>query len=436
MRRLLWKELHTSRLFLALAAVVTAWMLLIGDPLWFRGSNFGTRIMWFVVIFLLLGLRTYSVELKDDTARFIYSRPIRWWEILLAKAASGVVCGAVILLLAGAVYAAVPPEQYRPFLWDELVQGTAIGALLLMAPFAFGMAVSMLMPGTALSFAALVVGYLAYSLPLSLIRWIGALMRIPATTVGYALAPYDSAFVAAVMIGGILIVRRLPGLDMKQRWLTWLKPLVTALVLGAVLGILHIPSLLGLKALTRSEGLQPVGAYGLSPNGAWVVYGEGLGQNEVRRLELVSTTDARVERTWDATEPIVSAWSQDSRRFAYLDRLGVLRIVDVSGRPAAIAPVTLPIPPEVLDQANFVEVRMSWSPDGGRLGFLWDQSHPGGPVDKSVSLTFETHTRTVHTTVHPADIEVDKALTMPAGTPVSVDYTNIVWPPGWGPVRK
>jgi ABC-type transport system involved in multi-copper enzyme maturation permease subunit len=326
MKRLLWKEIRSSLPILVLATAIMAWLLIIGDSCWFRevqhegGYTLGvSRCDLFVIVFLVLGLQTYSAELGKDTMRFLYSQPIKWWQIWFAKLLVGVVAALFIVLMSGEVYAATAPEQYRPFVHDGLAHGIYLGLEILIVAYLIGMSASALMPGIALSFAALIIAVAGFSLSVWLVAIIGALTHIHllADIAGEMNGPLMLLGPICMLPAGILLARALPRLSPKQRWITWIRVPAVVCAFAAACGAVHYGSSIPGQ---ECETLSMMG-YDLSPNGDWATYGTYRGgqHGHVRNLSFVSTKTGRIERTWPATSLVIDAWSPDSDRCAYLD---------------------------------------------------------------------------------------------------------------------
>ncbi len=167
MTRLLLKEFISCRWVLGLTCLGAVALILIGDPVFFRGGFGSLRAYWLALPFLILGLRAYSSELAGDTVRFLYARPVKWWKIWIAKLLAGILGVVSVIVLAALVYALAAPDQYRPFVAEGIMRGLPVGLGVLAASYAGGFAVSMLMPGLALSFACLVAVLIMLFFPLS-----------------------------------------------------------------------------------------------------------------------------------------------------------------------------------------------------------------------------------------------------------------------------
>jgi len=164
MRRLLWKEWHERRLWLALwaaATVVTA-ALGIGQ------SGLGAMPeAWFqlpLALAVIAGLGGYGSELKGERATFLYSRNISWKAVLAAKLLPGLAT-AVLAPALGALAILVfsPPEYHHLLTPGALASGALTVAGFSGAGFLVGLGCSIILHGLAGSMLALFIGIAAVS---------------------------------------------------------------------------------------------------------------------------------------------------------------------------------------------------------------------------------------------------------------------------------
>ena len=312
MFRLILKEIKSSRWFIGLVCLGAVVFTFLGNPFSFRGNQPDASSTFFMFFFFILGLRSYSGELKDDTIGFLYSRPIRWWQILLAKLLSVVIVIALILTAASLTYILTVSDQYRPFIADGLSRGIPFSFIVCGFGYVIGFVVSILMPGMALAF----VSYLA----------VLAITLLPFTILGQA-AGRDFRVIgsvnAALLVGlgafvsTILVARRLPKLGVKERWLTWIKLPALGIALACLLAAFHFS--------IPAECLPGTNALALSPNGRWALHSV-FPDAVYRRGKLVLMDTRTGQKLWSAPgEKIavylnkpVCAWAEDSSKFAYV----------------------------------------------------------------------------------------------------------------------
>ncbi|OPZ83428.1 MAG: hypothetical protein BWY76_02280 [bacterium ADurb.Bin429] len=151
MRYLLWKEWQERRLWLLLWLLAMLGMALVGKG----PSPFGFDVPagWAMIpaLFALLsGLAGYGSELVGGRAPFLFSRPVGWGRVLLAKVLPGV---AVTLL--GAILGAVAqrltlPAHYHPFVTPLSLTLGALGiGSVMLAVYLIGLACSTTLRGLA-----------------------------------------------------------------------------------------------------------------------------------------------------------------------------------------------------------------------------------------------------------------------------------------------
>jgi hypothetical protein len=405
------------------------WLLLTRDPLWFRGDIPTNIAIFMSVIPLFIGLRVYSIELSGDTARFLYSQPVKWWQIWLSKVLSGVILSVGLYLLSSAVYAVAIPAQYRLLLSGELIGGIRNFAIYLLLPYVVGLSVSGLMPGTALSFASLIIAILAFVGPAFAICWFGMIANV---RFDYTMGRYLLYLgPISVFVGGALVARILVKLNLKGRWFTWFKIPVVLLVIATMFSVLHIPSHFGLPMLGYQSQWYPAESFDMSPNGEWLAYRIArFGQPD--RIAFANTATHRIESTWvedGLMDP--HAWSDNSERFAYMSNHGDLKIVRMNSTPSIERSLRLLHPSQC-------ETILSWSPTGDRV-CVFEQHDP---VGKSHVITVDIRTGEVHATTYNHSLDIQAALNMPAGAPIPVSNflapagtpasaeSFLFWPPG------
>jgi len=424
MLRLIVKELLYLRWMLAIGCVAGIALILAGDPLVFRGEVRTPHVVWLMLLLFILGLRAYSSELKGDTIHFLYSRPIKWWQVWVSKLAVGIVASIVILGVTALAYMLKAPHPY----WLPALKSMPVGLKILLGSYVTGFATSMLAPGIALSFASMVVVLMAFGLPLAELHYIGRTAHVP-TLEKLAAATWANLIVLgipAAFAAGILVARRLPKLDMNGRLLTWLK--VPAVVLLA-------STLLAVFGVRLYPGSRWAEVYELSPNGRWVVYGiPSRYQGEPEKLILRDTRTGQVVHVWYEkmqTHKLTSAgtygvvgysWSPDSTKFAYVNTDLKVKVLHAGARPRleTVAKLVCPADMAARRRHDFDWIdQVQWDPAGRKIAIrCWDIA------------VVDIETRTV-SMVKAEQVSIEEALRRPVGTPVQImDTRQLFWPPG------
>jgi len=430
MARLLLKEIWASRWIVVLAWLGAAVLILIGDPLFFRGDYYTTWTTSLTLPFFILGLRAYSSELANDTVSFLYSRPIKWWQIWIAKLLAGILVAASTLALSALVYGAVVPHQYRPFLAAGVIKGFPIGLGWFAASYAVGFAVSMLMPGIALSFAALVAVFVGLGLPVAFVLQIGESTGIR------ALEEFASRTVANTVIlsmftgfaAGILVARRLPKLDTKERWIAWARLPLLGLVAAAVLALFSVN-------LEWMVSRPYVTGYDLSPDGRWVIYGvRPISGGSLEQLVLVDVRTGQSRRVCVEKRIFACAWAPDSKRFAFISwSLGV-KIVHTDEKQPVEQVAKFSVSTREAAEWRHMRQAMLWNPDGGRLAVRYTRFDKG-PSDALAVIDTDTKVvRVIERPVHACHACIEQSF---SGEDPMLVSGELFWPPGWekSPVR-
>ena len=423
MIRLLVKEFISCRWILGLTCLGAVALVLIGDPLFFRGDSESVRAGWLALPFFILGLRAYSGELAGDTVQFLYSRPIKWWKIWISKLLAGILGAVSVLVLAGVVYALAAPDQYRPFVAEGIMRGLPIGAGMLAASYAVGFAVSMLMPGLALSFASLLAVLTMLSLPLGTAYQISERTGI-AFLQGFAgdTAGQNTFLLAipAVFAAGIIVARRLPKLGMKERWIAWIRLPLLALIFGSLLAVFQVQ---------LWPAAPYTAAYGLSPNGCWAVHRiKPSSESSTEELALVDTRTGRTRRISSRGRPLVHAWSADSRKFAWISHHLEVKVLHVDGRSRVERVAQLDFPRK---SRTWYEPGLSiaWHRDSRKLAVLDIPQTP--PASRYRIAVVDTESGSVRIIERPVQAKLEEALSLPPKYPVLVGREELFWPPGW-----
>lgn len=421
MARLIWKELASAKWILLLTVLGILALLLIGDPLYFRGDQPPGLAELLMIPALILGLRAYSGELSADTVRFLSSRPVKWWKVWIAKGIAGLTAALGTIVFAGLAYAVTAPTVYRPFIAEGLRNGFLNALPQVGVAFGFGFVVSALMPGTALSFGALIGVVIGVAIPFAVLGEIanGTNSRM---LWDFTDAAGRNAFVLgsfAGLIGCILVARKLPKLDTRERWLLWMKPMASAFVLACILGAF------GVGLLSSPDG-HVAHAIAISPNGRWAVAREREGRKK-EHSALVDTRSGTEALSWGNMRRIY-AWSPDSSRFAFTRPDGSLHVVSVPPDPSVTQIARLHPPrlsaPEVRSDPPTQAV--AWSPSGREIAVIW-QSYSRRRVVYTAAL-ISLDTRHVQTIRELPWMSYVKPLPASGDGPIVLTSGMLYWP--------
>lgn len=419
MARLIWKELASAKWILLLTAIGTLIALLIGDPLYFRGDTRTGLAAWLMLPAFILGLRAYSGELSGDTARFLSSRPVKWWQIWLAKALAGLIATLGILAFAGLAYAVTAPAVYRPFIAEGLKSGFLTTVPEVSAAFGFGFVVSVLMPGIALSFAALIGVLAGFSIPFAVIAEIGSRTKSHFLQDFVENAGQDMFALGSVsaLIACILVARKLPKLDTRGRWMLWLKPLTGAFILACILGAFGV-------GLLSSPGGESVYTVAVSPNGRWAVARIGDGDKE--HSALVDIRSGSEVLSWGNMR--VYAWSPDSSRVAFTMPGDSLHVVSVPPNPSVtqIAKLYPPKPSAPEARSDPPTQAVAWSPSGREIVVIWESYSRRRVIYRAAVIALDTkHVRTIK---ELPSMSYMKPLPTSGDAPIVLTSGMLYWP--------
>jgi hypothetical protein len=160
MRRLITKELLEMRWNAAAVLAVVLTIVLLGDPIAYQTGTYASG--WWLAplaVAFLMGLSGYSRETADGTLGFTFSRPIRWWWVLLAKVAAGAIALGGVVIVSLPVYLLRIPSIYRPFVnGTGLAEGMAALWLAAGAAYIVGLLLSSMVPGVVLTFTVVLGG--------------------------------------------------------------------------------------------------------------------------------------------------------------------------------------------------------------------------------------------------------------------------------------
>lgn len=423
MKRLLWKEFRSSLWYVLFACAIVTVMTFTGDPLFFRGIDYSTSVVCLIVVFFLMGLRAYSTELADDTPRFLYSRPIRWWHVFAAKLISGLSGILLTLVVGGIVYAMTTPDSYRPFLLSELASGAWFGLLVFGGAFAAGYVVSILLPGIALSFAAFVVVALGIISP----EWM--LSEYFRSIMGTGLSfvtPYAELFgIAGTLIGALFVARKLSSLSARERLILWVRFPVAAMFLGAIVGYMVL--------VNSHPALTSVTPETLSPNGAWILDIVQPTESHAESILLKSMKDGRKIRIPLDAGCKYTSWSSDSLKLALLtsnSRLYVIKPDSHGEQPIKVRfdgfqKISEP------DRSDSDVYTVEWNADSSEIAAVQSVRVKSGEDRLRVAVVDVNNGKTRYIE-HPVSTSLADAMFRPATEPVIIKEANmgLFWPRG------
>lgn len=373
MKRLIWKEIHELRWWAVVSVALPCVLVALGHPMWYRGDDpeMPLAMLWPVAGFLL-GAASYSKELAWDTARFLYSRPVRWGHLWLVKFGLGLLICIASVVVPAIVYRLVCPAIYLPFAdFVSLAKGTGLGLLCVTVPFicgfgcsavAAGLSWTLGVAGASLVFAA-GLGWIAYEFLGREEVW--GLFGVP----------------VVVFIASIALARRLTlPLVSRVRLYAWIfSSSVTFLFLVGLL----FPDYTGSETETA-----------ISPDRRYVALAEGRRtgwQWELKTLRLRSAGARRYKTVETANSLRPVTWSPDSRRFLYLvqphgDTGTFLKAVEVD-RLTTRSLAKVPIPHREWGSHRPAETIGVWSPSGAQLAFFIVKEPEPGQVQWQTSIT-------------------------------------------------
>ena len=392
MRRLLIKELKSAWWIIGLAYAMVAFVVLMGDPLGFRGYGDGELFVCLMLPFLALGLRAYSLELSSGTVDFLYSHPIKWWQIFLAKLIVGLLAVVSTVLLGLLMYVLSAPHYYMPFLHEQVLAGLGEIMLVLGVSFAAGFAASALMPGIAMSFASLVGIVMVMAIVDSGLWQLGRLLDVRWLRQSAENIPYCGMLIALAVIP---IARALPKYGTQQRLRIVSYFLAASVIIAMVLAAFGIPGKTASKPSTES----------LSPNGQWALYGKDQ-YTPNSRYGLANMRTGRVCLVIPTTENTSVIWSPDSSKVAVITGKALF-IARTGKNPDLWKPS--------LSERRYGQ----WSPDS-RLLFV--------PRKKGYFMLDIDH-RTISGITPKEFARYEDVVPQPGGDPVYVKGHGLFWPP-------
>lgn len=150
MTRLIWKELREKWIWSLLITAAGVTIILMGQSFTFMIKNHGESL-WIILpclVCMLFGASSFSSEIGDKTADFLFSRPVSWKKLTSAKLLTGLVIIILSVIIAEMMFVILCPVQYKPFLtignWSK---GIAVSLLYLVSAYALGFTASVVLPG-------------------------------------------------------------------------------------------------------------------------------------------------------------------------------------------------------------------------------------------------------------------------------------------------
>ena len=389
MRRLIAKELWENRVYAIGALVILAILILLGDPLFFRGDSFRIDSMILILatttIPLAMGLGAYSREFTRDTLSFALSRPIRWWWLYLSKILAGFILCALVSALSAAIYAAVCRPPYRAFLEPTSIAfGIGIMALWLGGIYILGFIFSCVLSGIALSFALLVGVYIAYFL---LIDWVFA-KHLSAIHIGLVVP-------AALVAANVLAVRT-PMVVMRARRVSlWLK-----IVVGGFVAMALAAWICYIAGVLPGRPYRPPVA---SPDGRFTAYHNPVNprRNTCPQNLWIRPRNGKALKVDSRMWFSIADWSRDGRALYYFTNDGgaVLKTAkETEGWRSSIV-CALPRFGEADERDDWVGSgyesmhAVTWSPSGTRFAFLLHGWSDNGGYHKPLFIVVDLSAR-------------------------------------------
>lgn len=161
MSRLIWKELYEKRIWWLLLLISTAGTIFLGTGYMFIGDDMSPWISISFVIALLMGASSHASELNDNTTDFLFSRPIRWWKVLLAKLIVGISLLIITILATAVIFRFFCPAPYVRLLTPTVfLIGIGRSVLYIGSVYLLGFFTSAVLPGTLGSLLVFIVAVL------------------------------------------------------------------------------------------------------------------------------------------------------------------------------------------------------------------------------------------------------------------------------------
>lgn len=314
MRTLMWKEFREKRLWIVPLVISTAGVVLMGWGYTFCGNmyTYTPLIGVSALVALLMGAGTYSRELSGDTADFLYSRPVSWKRIMLAKLAVGLGIILAAAVVAAVVYRVTVPEPYLRFATVEaLLRGVGIAMLVMVVPYLVASLTSVVLPGMIGGILMLIAVFTVVGIEMFLVN-VGNFGRDQSNVVSVVDVPFMAliSWPVALVAAGLLTARFGLTLSTGARALRYV--LIT---LGIVAVLTPVDFMLKDKInewLYRPQ----VDSFAISPTGRFVLAEMTSDPRYGGSLYLVRLSDGKRERL-DSYQYGLGYWYGD-RRYALM----------------------------------------------------------------------------------------------------------------------
>lgn len=171
MKSLLWKEWHEKRLWLIPLAISVLGMMPFGGYTFCEnGGSLATALSFIVA--LLMGASSYASEIDSRSADFIYSRPVSWKKIIIAKLIVGLGMIISLSILAAVEYRFICPTPYAAFATlPALCIGIWQAVLMMGIGYMTGFVSSVILPGVTGSMLVLIVASVLAGLEVYLVSY-------------------------------------------------------------------------------------------------------------------------------------------------------------------------------------------------------------------------------------------------------------------------
>lgn len=149
MSRLVWKELREKRFWGLALLASTVGFIAMGRSLYFQGDGSDSWATICTLVAVLMGAGAYSSEIAGESATFLYSRPISWLKVLIAKTLAALAIIAAAAVLSAVAYRLLCPPIYLKFATiARMVEGVRTAILQMGTAYLFGLICSVMLPGT------------------------------------------------------------------------------------------------------------------------------------------------------------------------------------------------------------------------------------------------------------------------------------------------
>lgn len=159
MKRLLWKEFREQWVWGIILAVSLVVLGALAHAQRFAGMSFSIigLMVYVPIISVIVGAGAYSSELTGNRADFVYTRPIPWHRLLLAKVLFGVITVISSAMISSIIIRFTTPAPYLPFATPmNLLSGAIPLMVVALIAYFVGLCFSTTLPGIAGGVIALI----------------------------------------------------------------------------------------------------------------------------------------------------------------------------------------------------------------------------------------------------------------------------------------